>query len=97
MATYINREEINVNEISVAVFNGDPFAVEDECAIDYISDFLESSEDIERITPEDDDYEFSVWSTRLDFRHGIMPRAIYIVDGSQLAFVLTKDNPYYDK
>lgn len=92
MTTYINREEINVNEISVATFNADAFAVEGENVQDVIAT-LDASYEVIRITPEED--EFCDWAERLDFGE-LMPRAIYLVDGNTLAFVLTSDNPYYD-
>lgn len=93
MTTYIDREEINVSEISVATTNGDPFAMEAEHEA-YISGMLESADSIECMTSEDDD--FCDWASRLDFHGTEMPRAIYVVNGNELAFVLTKDNPYYD-
>lgn len=46
------------------------------------------------LTSEDDD--FCDWASRLDFHGTEMPRAIYVVNGNELAFVPTKDNPYYD-
>lgn len=93
MATIVSANEINVNEISVVTFNSEAFAVEDESVKEYIANELMEAEDVEMLTSADDD--FDTWASRLDFSK-TQPKAIYVVDGNQMAFVMYSDNPYYN-
>ncbi len=95
-ASKIMKKEIRIVDLSLAVAttNADPFCVENETEAAFILEEWGKAEK-KTLTPSDEDFE--EWAARLDFTE-VMPRKIYVgtLPTHQVAFVLTKDNPYYN-
>ncbi len=98
--TYTDKHEINVKEISVATFNGDPFAVESNDEMNDVANILDEAADLIELTAGDEDFE--TWAERLDFDifYKLPARIFVMVDGNGTemgAFVMVNDNPFYSK